>query len=319
MNPRLSILLIPAFGLLAACAPAMNWAVYTSDPDQARLITSDITNFWNAYDQGKSGDLRQSLESLYLGKASNGLRDWVRLRIKSSEQFAQTVQAKRGYYESTRASTSRIAELEPQIRRSFAKLKQLYPEAVFPDVYFVIGRMNSGGTFGPSGLLIGAELYGRTPHSPTAELDDWEKAVTQPAEQLPYLVAHELIHAQQRFRLLIPTLLAQSVKEGSADFIAELIAGGHANPALHRYGDANEKALWLEFKTAMHGTDLSNWLYQGSKSTTRPADLGYYIGYKIVEAYYRRATDKQRAIREILHIQDFDAFLRASGYAARFE
>ncbi len=39
-----------------------------------------------------------------------------------------------------------VAKAEPAIREAFRKLKDLYPEAVFPDVYFVIGRFNSGGT-----------------------------------------------------------------------------------------------------------------------------------------------------------------------------
>ena len=42
--------------------------------------------------------------------------------------------------------------------------------------------------------------------------------------------------------------------------------------------------------------------------------MGYYVGYRIVEAYYRRAPDKRAAVRDILRIQDFPAFLAASGY-----
>ena len=51
----------------------------------------------------------------------------------------------------------------------------------------------------------------------------------------------------------------------------------------------------------------------------RPADLGYYIGYHIKKAYYDRAPDKARAIREILHIADARQFLARSGYGARFK
>jgi len=39
------------------------------------------------------------------------------------------------------------------------------------------------------------------------------------------------------------------------------------------------------------------------------------MGYQIVEAYYDRADDKREAIRDILTIQDAEAFLDASGYA----
>lgn len=64
----------------------------------------------------------------------------------------------------------------------------------------------------------------------------------------------------------------------------------------------------------MNRKDASNWLYQGDKAKDKPADLGYYVGYKIVESYYTRAKDKKQAIKDILDIKDFNAFLKASGY-----
>jgi hypothetical protein len=43
-------------------------------------------------------------------------------------------------------------------------------------------------------------------------------------------------------------------------------------------------------------------------------DLGYWVGYRIVKAYYRRAADKQQALREILELSDPHAFLAKSGW-----
>jgi uncharacterized protein YjaZ len=114
-------------------------------------------------------------------------------------------------------------------------------------------------------------------------------------------------------------LLGKSLSEGSADFIGELIAGGNITPNLHEYGNPREKQLWLEFKKEMNGTNESNWLYQADKAKDKPADLGYYIGYKIVESYYNKAKDKKQAIKDILEIKDFNAFLTASGYDEKFQ
>ena len=50
----------------------------------------------------------------------------------------------------------------------------------------------------------------------------------------------------------------------------------------------------------------------------RPADLGYYIGYKIAEAYYKNAADKKQAVKDILEIKDFNEFLKASKYEEKF-
>jgi uncharacterized protein YjaZ len=47
----------------------------------------------------------------------------------------------------------------------------------------------------------------------------------------------------------------------------------------------------------------------------RPNDLGYFIGYRIAQAYYTRARDKRAAIRDILRVRDVDRLLRESGYA----
>lgn len=56
-----------------------------------------------------------------------------------------------------------------------------------------------------------------------------------------------------------------------------------------------------------------------ASSGCRPRDLGYWLGYRIVRRYYEDAADKQRAVRDILGLTDFAAFLGRSGYAERME
>jgi uncharacterized protein YjaZ len=51
----------------------------------------------------------------------------------------------------------------------------------------------------------------------------------------------------------------------------------------------------------MLGTDLSGW-FSGGDLRARPADLGYFIGYRIAQSYYEHATDKRRGIRDILRL-----------------
>ena len=65
----------------------------------------------------------------------------------------------------------------------------------------------------------------------------------------------------------------------------------------------------------MSGTKTDDWLYNGlDDKRDYPADLGYYMGYKICEAYYNKAQDKKQAVKDILTIQDFEQFLSDSGY-----
>jgi hypothetical protein len=70
----------------------------------------------------------------------------------------------------------------------------------------------------------------------------------------------------------------------------------------------------------MYSTDAKvkrRWIYTNESTADRPGDLGYYIGYRIMRAYYRGHPDERRAIRDILDVADSAAFLAASGYAPR--
>lgn len=289
----------------------------SSNPDDVRLVTSDIRNFWRAYDSF-GADKLAIFQSEYFDRGSYGLREFTRLRIQSAANLLATVQSRPRYYASIRESTLKVESMKSGILASFHKLKSLYPGAVFPDVYFLIGVMNSGGTTTGRGLLIGTEMYGLTDQSPHEELTDWHKTVLKSIDAIPQIVTHELIHYQQKYPKGKRTLLDQAITEGSADFIAELAAGAKLNPQLHAYGDPRERELWADFQKDMSGADTSGWLYQGDKAKGHPADLGYYVGYKICEAYYAHAVDKRRAIRDILEIKNFNQFLVASRYGERF-
>ena len=50
----------------------------------------------------------------------------------------------------------------------------------------------------------------------------------------------------------------------------------------------------------------------------RPQDLGYFIGYRIVQAFFERVDDQRAAIREIVLMDDPEAFLARSGYAEQW-
>jgi hypothetical protein len=280
--------------LLAQLAPPGTARRAHASPDSARLVTSDITLFWSVLDQTPPDSLEAGLQTAYLASGTPGLRDFIRGRIVSAADLARRVQAERGRYDARRAATLRVAEAEPGIRAAFRTLESLYAEAVFPDVYFVIGRFNSGGTVSANGLLIGAEMF-----------DD-------PA-RLPGIVAHEVIHFQQGSRTGPPSLLSQAVREGAADFVGEMITGQQLNSEAHRYGLAHERALWAEFRERMHGSSYAGWLY-GDPPGERPADLGYFIGYRIAQAYYGRAADRSAALRTIIRGVEVETILAQSGY-----
>lgn len=313
------------------------------DPDRVKFVTSDLDNFWRAFDLAlKETDRERKIaifQKEYLDQGSPGLQDFVRLRIKNAKSLVETIDRLPKFYASVRPATLRVARLERSMRRSFRKFKQMYPDAVFPDVYFVIGVANTGGTASENGLLIGTELYGLTSATPRDEFPAWFKnflpdagdekellrlvkraldTALKPVERLPYIVAHESCHFNQHYPKQT-TVLEKSIQEGSCDLIAELAAGEVINPTLKVYGDRNEANLWRDFRAEMNGTDLSKWMYNGFKIKDRPGDLGYYVGYKISREYYRNAKDKRQAIADILNIKDFRDFLQRSRYGEKFK
>ncbi|HQZ95507.1 MAG TPA: DUF2268 domain-containing putative Zn-dependent protease [Pyrinomonadaceae bacterium] len=303
---------------VSAQQPTSPKKTLNSDPNMAQIVSSDIDLFWKAYDKAKPENNINVFRDEYLRNGSIGLKDFTEARIESACELVATIEARPKYYASLRDVSQKASTFKEPMRQAFRKLKNIYPDAVFPDVYLLIGRMNSGGTYTENALLIGVDMYGITPATPKDELSDWHKQVLKPIDEIPYIVAHELIHYQQKYPKGDRTLLSASIGEGSADFIAQLIAGNHINKHLHDFGDPKERELWLEFKQSMTTNDTSLWLYNGNRAKDRPADLGYYMGYKIAEAYYKNAADKNQAVRDILEIKDFSAFRAASKYEAKF-
>src|SRR5918912_187453 len=67
-----------------------------SNPDKAKFVTSDIDNFWRAFDLAmKESDRERRIaifQAEYLDRGSPGLRDFLRLRIKSARDLVATIE-----------------------------------------------------------------------------------------------------------------------------------------------------------------------------------------------------------------------------------
>jgi hypothetical protein len=291
------MLLLSASFLIALTS--ISQTTFSNDPDSAVFLTKDIDHFWMAFDAYQKDTAKNPFGRQYIDIGSDGVKGFTPYRIQNAEHLYATVKQRRADYAAVRANTLRIKEKEKQCRSVFYALKYWYPDAQFPPVYFVIGAYNSGGTFNEQGLFIGAEMQ-------------------TDISNIPYIVAHELIHFQQKNWKESPTLLEQSIVEGSADFLGELICGVNTNQAANDYGNKNKDRLCREFVANMDSTRYTDWLYGVSGKDDRPNDLGYWMGYKITEQYFAKAADKRKAIREILDIKDYKAFLRKSGFLEKY-
>ena len=289
-------------------------------PDSARLETRDVARFFAAQAALAGATTRRDSARVifeqYYYPGSDGLLDFVERRIGSAFQLADKIGERPLYYGHLSRSLTGLDAATGRLRAHFAAFEALWPDAVFADVYFVVGRMSSGGTTSADKLLIGAEMYGRDSAAPVGELNEWEARVLRDTSQIEAVVVHELMHVNQPsppdgFRA---TLLYMALREGGADFVAELITGRNINDHVHVWANPREKDVWQEFQAAMHGGDVGGW-FGSSRDPARPPDLGYYIGYRIAKALYDRTPDKRLAIQRILRVSDAAALLAESGYA----
>jgi Predicted Zn-dependent protease (DUF2268) len=295
---------------------------YTTNPNKLKIIDTDIHNFWKAYDLAEKDLLNAEkiyMDS-YINKGTMALQYYYINKIESINNFVYMHNIRKKYYATIKKNTLKAGQLKSTYQKSFVNLKKIYPQAIFPPVYFVIGKLRSAGTSSSEGLILGIDQACMSPSVDTTELSNWEKANISTFENLPHTVAHELIHFQQDGMASDTTLLKAAILEGMADFIGELISGKSANENLLTYGKGKEKEIWDDFKKEMYLNRAHKWIANGEqKDSGKPSDLGYWVGYQICKAYYEQAKDKKKAIYEMLHIKDYKKFLEQSKLNEKFK
>jgi len=265
---------------------------FSDNPLDAVFETKDSKNFWEAFDKMDKSKQNPFVE--YMQKGSPGVKGFTENRILNADSLFSAVKKRKADYELSRNVLDGLPSKEKRVRAIYSALKYWYPKARFPPIYFVYGRFNSGGTSSPEGIIIGTEKL-------------------QNLDGISGLIAHELIHYQQKIEGK-DMLLKWCLLEGGADFIGELISGELIDKFEYKYGEQNLDKLCQEFVARLKNPDYQDWLYGTSKKDDRPNDLGYWIGYKITEAYFNKQKDKQKAIDEIINIKDPMLFLKQSGF-----
>ncbi|MBY0492424.1 MAG: DUF2268 domain-containing protein [Gemmatimonadaceae bacterium] len=319
---------VTALLVLTACgghdAPTAAPAEYPTDPALAQLVTDDVDRYWRAYDAGGKSGNSTAFQRRYLDSATAGLREFIGLRQLTATSLVQVATAYPAYLDALHTwwTTANRTAVLSTIRANYATIKQLYPNAFFPPVTLLVGRYSTAGTAGTSGLLVGFEFFGTDANAPLGALNSFARDNQKSwATDLAPLVAHEHTHylslraGATSARNGAP-LYARVLHEGVAEFIASLVAGQPSYRTFFRTWQANEATYFAEFLQEKDGSDVSRWLYnQGSTTGGRPGDLGYFIGFRIAQAYYNRAANKAQAVRELIELRDPAGILTQSGYA----
>jgi hypothetical protein len=304
--------------MLAASVHADDAATTTtSDPAQAEIVTSDVANFWKAFDDAArlpAGQREAAYQKEYLDLASQGLKDFTDKRRLAAAQLAQHVEEQRAYYQKVRPYIGQVVGQKATIQAAFRRLKALYPDIKFPrHVYFVVGAQHGAGMNSDNGIVLAAEMFATPPGTAYAY------NVVYP-DYVPFSVVHETIHFNQAYQTSDGSDLLQSVvSEGTADFIASLAVqepDARQMADRWRYGCPRETEFAARFAADEDKKDLGPWLFVHPTDNGWPPDMGYWLGYRIDQSFYAKAKDRTQALRTMLQVTDFKAYLAASGYPA---
>jgi hypothetical protein len=292
-----------AFAVLAAALPA-------APANAPQILTDDVALFYKVYESAARHPTAEQLDRDYLAAGSEGLRRFAKLRNVTGARIVETIDKHPQTYEDARRCMAVLPQVKQRLSGAFAELARRYPEAKFAPVTLLVGRGRPVGITDATGISIGLEAMCAADFmNPNLE------------NRFVYNVAHELGHIQQpaEVQLLNPgdpgaTVLMLSLIEGAAEFNAELIAGEIGQSQLKAWTKEREAEIEAAFLRDKDKTDLSHWLYNGPGDAGHPGDLGYWVGYRIVKAYYLHAKDKHQALRDIFTMRDAHAFLARSGW-----
>ena len=276
----------------------------TVSPD---VVTRDVDRFYAIYDAAGGAPTAEQLQRDYLGKASAGLLRFAEMRRITGERIVEALRKNPDMYRAARDCAETLPTVRTRLATALDRLAHLYPQARLPAVTIAIGRGKPVGTANADGVMIGLEALCKV---------DFLNPVME--DRFVYVIAHEYVHVQQpaaQVEDLEEKVLRAALIEGGAEFIGELISGSVSYGHLTAWARGREKETETAFLADRDEKALgSDWLYNGKGTPERPGDLGYWVGYRIAKAYYQHATDKQAAVREIIEVQDADAFLKKSGW-----
>lgn len=276
-----------------------------ADGEAPVIETGDVDRFYDIYDAAKGRPTADILQRDYLDPGSEGLHLLAGMRNVTGESIAAAIAKRPEIYVAARECVDVLPRVHERLSAAMDSLGEFYPEARFPPITIAIGRGKPVAVGGrETGVQIGLEALCATDFiNPDIE------------DRFLRVAAHEFAHVQQAVDFTEtenPTVLAISLAEGAAEFVTELTTGDVAYAYMHGLTAGRELDIETAFAADMHGTELSKWVYNSTPD--EPADLGYWVGYRIVKAYYQQDDDKHQALREIFGITDPRAFLAKSGW-----
>lgn len=326
---KIKLFIITIFYITIISCTNTKSIVKDSFSKESSIINSnEVNKFWEYYSEKDTVKRNHLLAKYVLDSVNNpGVNVMYKMNLNDTLAFTKRIEKYSTYFSSIQNQSIAMANKNyPKMDSYYASFKKMYPKAHRPKIILTVGAMTVGGTITNDGLVVGTEFYGKK-SADTTGMGRIAKFLLNPDDFVP-LAFHEQMHFEQ---IIIAggmdnfikntggTLLSNSLKEGAADFVSNLVTGWNNNRPNYIYGDQHEKELWEKFQKEMLSNEtLTNWMYDYKIEKDTPTDLGYFMGAKICESYYNNATDKSKAVEDILSINDAESFLMKSKYAEKF-
>jgi len=294
---------------------------------EQKFVTSDIDNFWNAYDKIilEEDSLKQVslLEEHFLNIGSTGLAAFREAKGYTIEDYLHVINAYPKFWSSIRENTHSAKNCALEIEKEVKKLEQLYPDLKPADIYFTMGAMRSPGAALNGHVLIGSEFAFTDKNTISSEFPERLENNLRPffdnnrIEDVVFLNVHEYVHTQQNTYGY--DLLSQTLFEGIAEFVTVISTSQPSQTPAIAYGKTNNNFVQEVFEKQMFNPHWYDWLYNSFENQFKMRDLGYYVGYAIAEKYYKKSIDKKLAIKEMIELDysnqtAIEIFAEESGY-----
>jgi hypothetical protein len=300
------VLLLITIHVMIACSP--RGELPTSSPTPM-FVFEDADRFRHvAARLASATDSVALLDTGYVAKGSPGLRAYRARYPLSAQGLVAAIRQFRDDYSRIGDRVEWLRARKDSLALVVARYTTLVPTAVVLPVYFVVGEhhgVNSGSEVGP---LLSVENGAARVSRPTV----YE------------LLAHEMTHIQQfsavglgRYRELYtsrPSLIGGVVREGIAEFFAELIVGRVSQAAAQTYFREREEEIWRQFLSELCRKDNGDWMSGRPADPQRPSSVGYALGAAIARSFYSSSHDKGAALKELLSSDDYQSILLRSGY-----
>jgi len=295
---------------------------------EINFSTTDIDLFWNTFDSITPNYTADNFQNSYINNGSLGLKDYAKLKdLANSLEQRLNQQPYLDYYLSIRSNCDDYSNQTEVAKEGMNRLKDTYADTEIFDIYFLIGALSAGGKVSDNGLLIAVEMFSNIEGNSLNGLAEIYQSAIKTKDYIPSVILHELIHKQQNpnFRnVTYSTVLEHSIMEGMADYLSKYFLPDEPfmNDYLHEYADTIEEKIWYDFKNDINKDRRdTDWLYSDNSINTLGymRDMGYYMGYKIVESYINTFKNQNEGIIYLLSSSDYYEIFEKSEYEMKFE